>query len=175
MEELNDMEPNLTQIKKEKPEKLFPTPNGYFDQFEDKLKYKLAENKMRIDKQPTMVAFRPYIAIAASLVLLFVIWQIIATFRNDSLINQQVITNSDSNFNAFYVEEEDVLAFLLDQADSTQVEDSILDQSLDLFIVDEEIILSNASGSSVADSLSDEIITYLVDEDVDITLLEEFL
>jgi len=99
MDELKNIAPKLSKLKKETP---FRTPDNYFDDFSARLQIKLEAEKKVVPKQKSVVLrfLKPAIGLAASFAIIFMLvyWPL-KTFMPSEVVETEVtIDNADSEF-----------------------------------------------------------------------------
>ena len=145
MDELKNMAPNLSKIKKETP---FRVPEGYFDNFADRLNEKIKqENKPgRIHK--IYHTGKPYLAVAASFIGLLII--AVTVFR---VVETKKVSSGLTN--------EEIIAYIKN----------------DIYDYDEVTIIENLQPENTINTKSDlkddEIIEYLKDDDIDASAITD--
>ena len=148
MDELKNMAPNLSKIKKDSP---FRVPEGYFDNFADRLNGKIQQEKRPERKGKIHLFGRPYLAIAASFVGFLII-----TATVFKVVKTKHVSTGLTN--------EEIIAYIKE----------------DIYDYDEATIIENLKPeNSVAPTKTelkdDEIIEYLKNDDVDAsTITDEF-
>ena len=100
MDELKNVSPELSKLKKENP---FEVPKGYFDDFSSKLKHKLEEEIMEVpQKRNTIVRIlKPALSLAASFALIFMLvyWPLNNFFGKDELQADSSNQSIEDEFN----------------------------------------------------------------------------
>jgi len=99
MDELKNIAPKLSKLKKERP---FRTPDNYFDDFTARLQIKLEAEKKVVPKQKSVLLrfLKPAIGLAASfaLILMLVYWPLKTFMPSEVVETEETIDNSDSEF-----------------------------------------------------------------------------
>ena len=153
MKEIKKIAPNLSKINKGKH---FTLPEGYFDSFHVRLKEKIRDQKDKGAYQRHVLTLKPYIAIAAVFLGLVILGRVSYELLNKS--------GSGTNLGS------DEVAAL--------IEDDIYHYSEDLII---DVIYMKESKSvhdgmeSKNDVNTDDIIDYLIDENIDLLDIIEAL
>jgi hypothetical protein len=153
MDDINNTAPNLSKIKKNKQ---FKVPEGYFDTFPARMRDKIHEMKHEGFYEKYVLNLKPYLAIAALFIGLVVIG---------------LITRNELNKSSIGTEPgRDEVAAL--------IEDDIYNISEETIM---EAIYANESTSDDADingndeDLTNEIIDYLIDENINLFDIVEAL
>ncbi|MCK5537550.1 MAG: hypothetical protein KAI79_12040 [Bacteroidales bacterium] len=121
MDELKNVAPELSKLKKENP---FGTPDNYFDNFSSRLQLKLKEEKRIVPKQQNKIIriLKPALGVAASLALIFMLayWPVKTFMPNQIASNTEIFDVSEIDYlsivegideNSFYT--------LLDEPDNS--------------------------------------------------------
>lgn len=99
MDELKNIAPKLSKLKKETP---FRTPDNYFDDFSARLQIKLEAEKKVVPKQKSVVLrfLKPAIGLAASFAIIFMLvyWPLKTFMPSEVVETEETIDNTDSEF-----------------------------------------------------------------------------
>jgi hypothetical protein len=99
MDELKNIAPKLSKLKKETP---FRTPDNYFDDFSARLQIKLEAEKKVVPKQKSVVLrfLKPAIGLAASFAIIFMLvyWPLKTFMPSEVVETEETIDNADSEF-----------------------------------------------------------------------------
>lgn len=93
MEELNNIAPELSKIKKEKS---FGTPDGYFDDFSARMQMKIEAEKAPVVKKEFRIIniLKPALGLAASFaIIVLLVYVPLNTFLNKEQPNKQATSN----------------------------------------------------------------------------------
>ncbi len=147
MDELKNMAPNLSKIKKETP---YRVPDDYFDNFASRLDEKISSQNEQERRKNIFIVAKPYLAVAASIAVLMII--AFSVFRIVEIKHTPDVLTKD-----------EIMAY---------IKDDIYDYD-ETTIVEN---LSSENVTSPKNELSDqEIIEYLQNEGVDVsTISNEF-
>ncbi|HPF51871.1 MAG TPA: hypothetical protein PK335_09875 [Draconibacterium sp.] len=94
MDELKNIAPELSKLKKEVP---FSTPEGYFDDFSARLQMRIEAEKQTVAPRKTrfLQIFKPALGLAASFALIFLLVYVpLKTFMPDQENTVAVVTDS---------------------------------------------------------------------------------
>jgi len=115
MENLNDNNFDLNKIEKKNP---FTVPEKYFDTFQQKITKKIQQQPV-LQPQSKQLVLKPYLAIAASFLLIFFVWQaILKTTQNENATNQiaeNEIIEEIGVFDISYFDEELLVSYLTEE------------------------------------------------------------
>lgn len=148
MDDLKNMAPNLSKIKKDSP---FRVPDGYFDKFADRLSEKIHQEKKPERKGKIYLIGKPYLAVAASfvgfLIIAITIFKVVETKHvSTGLTKEEIIA---------YIKED-----IYDYDEATIIEN---------------LKPENNITTTKNELKDDEIIEYLKNDDVDVsTITDEF-
>jgi len=146
MDEMKKIPQKLTNIKKENP---FKTPDGYFDNFSSRVSEKIHGEETPGFYKKYVLTLKPYLAAAAIFVGVIITGKIL--------------------YNMFYHEtgtrdlESSEIAELINENAYYLSEESIID-----IIYTNDIIEEDKKPDNDNDKLTNEVIDYLIDEDIDI-------
>lgn len=153
MEDLKNIAPKLSKIRKENP---FGVPHSYFDDLNARLQARIREESRGVRRNPVIRILKPALAIAASFAIIFVLvyWPLSNSSPNQTAQNnvQTTPTVSDSSDNILLsvigdIDDNLLMAFEENEANSTQpaVSDTVVESYLSDNLSDYDIAQYMAS------------------------------
>ncbi len=174
----------LDEIKKDNP---FKTPEGYFDTFSDRLQQKIKTQEEESASTSVIVMIKPYIAVAAGFLLLFLLWQSIIWYTNNGLKPQTAQNQSQQYQEEFISELENLSETDLYQLDEYMLiamleEEHVVEKQEQAVETHSDTVKKNAKKETKTETpkkkdkfdeeVSDEeIMEYLIEENVDYSIL----
>jgi hypothetical protein len=139
MEDLSKISPLLSKIKKETP---FSVPDGYFDDLASRIEVKATTSNKPHATIRFLHAARPYIAIAASIVLIFSVWLIfspkLSTKTEISNLNTDTMIEM-SDLNLLNINENELMQIISDEQTKENVNVASDSEALIEYLSDQQI------------------------------------
>jgi hypothetical protein len=161
---------NIPKLLNSKNETGFTVPDNYFEQLPTKIQQKIKTNK----PESKTIAFRvaPYIAVAASFALLVIVWQTVlemAVNNTPTPVSQNNTINDIPEYLSYNFDEDLLISVTLG--------DEITDSTDLIYLASETNIDFNESDLTNYELTSDEdeIMLYLIEEDIELSTIIEAL
>jgi hypothetical protein len=150
MDELKNIAPNLSGIPKNDND--FKVPDKYFEAFPDKIMDKIKSGKEQEgrNKRSVIMYLKPYLAVAATLLGIFLAWQIIIDVSmTESPVEQEANSEYDIEYELLSVDEEMIVEYMSDSnypgnnalssVESSEIIDYLSQDNLDEYVLINEL------------------------------------
>ncbi|MBN1250929.1 MAG: hypothetical protein JXR51_14010 [Bacteroidales bacterium] len=138
----------MSELEKHTNKNPFKVPENYFNDFSDKIKGKINEQDNNFGKTSFIVKIKPYIAIAAGFLLIYIFWFLIAGNKyelNETAENNTEITREDIFLDM--VKTDELIDFIATNSETLSDKETISDENID-------DILNNMDVSTIIETLN---------------------